>query len=417
MKVNRKLTLGMNCRPVRDDGLTRYNESGSVFKGALTFGGGQSKRAGSPRAFTLIELIGVLAAIGLLAGALVPTLIRQMDRIAAEQESAVLKSCGDALQQSVMRKRYVPGTADWATNIAGELGVSISNVTTNGRQRPRFFLIDPTWQIGSTIAGEPYTQPTNGAALAANLRTIVLSSIGQPLTSMITGVPSTNDFNAIWDWTDGSSTPPSASLLAGFTRGEDLKVQRVNLSSLFVHLILTTNASTSKPMYSIDLTGSTNFVTAGNNGYFIRNSILFLYDAKTNIDSQRFLGRDTSFVYDQDVWRDSIGGRTGGGSTVAGLDFGSVIAQYLKAPENTNALNWTPRTGTNQQWIVVSNMMAYFDAYNHWATNQVAWAHDANYNAALLAQGALRDAVQDQYTKTQSGNDYVPRQYSDLRCP
>src|SRR5207245_1609726 len=53
----------------------------------------------SERAFSLIELIGVLAVIAILAAVLAPALIRQMDRIAGDQESASLKSFGDALQQ------------------------------------------------------------------------------------------------------------------------------------------------------------------------------------------------------------------------------------------------------------------------------------------------------------------------------
>src|SRR6266540_2609307 len=59
------------------------------------------------RAFSLIELIGVLAVIAILAAALVPALIRQMDKIAGDQESAALKSFSDALQQSIMRTRYI----------------------------------------------------------------------------------------------------------------------------------------------------------------------------------------------------------------------------------------------------------------------------------------------------------------------
>ena len=73
------------------------------------------------RSFTLIELIGVVAVIALLAASLVPTLIRQMDRIAGDQESAALKSFGDALNQSIRRNRYIPSQTDWASTVATRL--------------------------------------------------------------------------------------------------------------------------------------------------------------------------------------------------------------------------------------------------------------------------------------------------------
>src|SRR5713226_9164638 len=81
----------------------------------------------SHRAFTLIEMIGVLAVIAILMAALLPALLRQMDRIAGEQEKASLKSIGDALQQSILRNRYLPSGSDWATNTAIEPGVSVFN--------------------------------------------------------------------------------------------------------------------------------------------------------------------------------------------------------------------------------------------------------------------------------------------------
>src|SRR6266536_3397979 len=101
----------------------------------------------SYHAFSLIELIGVLAVMAILAGMLVPALVRQMDKVAGDQESAALKSFGDALQQSIMRNGYIPSATDWAAQTATELGVDVTKVTTSPRNRPRLFLVDPNLSI------------------------------------------------------------------------------------------------------------------------------------------------------------------------------------------------------------------------------------------------------------------------------
>src|SRR5437667_2856534 len=72
-----------------------------------------SRTAGKAHhAFSLIEMIGVLAVIAILATALAPSFVRPMDKTAGDQDSAALKSFGDALQQSIMRNRYTPSDAD-----------------------------------------------------------------------------------------------------------------------------------------------------------------------------------------------------------------------------------------------------------------------------------------------------------------
>src|SRR5439155_25185178 len=137
-------------------------------------------------------------------------------------------------------------------------------------------------------------------------------------TNIVSGT--STDFNAIWDRNDvGNALPPTSFTWTGWPNGEDLKLQRVNLSPLFVRLILTTNVSESA-YYSINTTNTNyNVPYPGRDGYFIKNSVLFLYVAKTNIDSQQILTRDTSFVYEQNVWRSSL---TGGSFLAGSLDLG-----------------------------------------------------------------------------------------------
>jgi type II secretory pathway pseudopilin PulG len=356
--------------------------------------------AGAQSAFSLIELVGVLAVVAIMAAVLVPALIRQMDRIAGEQESAALKSFGDALQQSIMRKRYIPSATDWATNIATEAGVDVTNVTTNLRRQPRFFLIDPALQIGTNGGGLPYTQNqtnrvfgsvvTNNAGVVVapqSPRVMILSSIGRALpTNIVSGVATTNDFNGIWDWNDAGAALPATSFgWTNWPNSEDLKIQRVNLSPLFVHLILTTNVSESG-YYSIDSTNLNdryNVPSPGRDGYFIKNSLLYLYtQGRTNIDSQQILTRDMSYVYDQNVWRSSI---TGGSFLAGSLDLGSIVDKYLDAFSNPNA-----QYTTNQQFLVVSNMIAYMTAYTNWAA--AGFPHKVGNNPTPPAYQTVDDA-------------------------
>src|SRR5438477_9795744 len=102
----------------------------------------------------------------------------------------------------------------------------------------------------------------------------------------------------------------------------------------------------------------------GRDGYFIKNSVLyFINQGPTNIDSQQILSRDTSFVYEQNVWRSSL---TGGSFLAGSLDLGSIVDKYLEAPENTNAMytltnnaHGNTNTFVTQQFVAVSNIIAY----------------------------------------------------------
>ena len=378
---------------------------------------GHSKRsfaACGRRAFSLIEMIGVLAVIAILVAALAPSFVRQMDKTAGDQESAALKSFGDALQSSIMRKRYIPSATDWASTVATESGVDVTAVTASPRRQPRFFLIDPNLSIAG-VAGLPYTQSSAGSfTKPVSPRLIILSSVGTPLPSgVVSGAPTAADFTNIWNSADG--TVPLAPVFAGWVGStNDLKIQRVDLSTLFVRLQLAWVASSHKwPSYSIDVDNWATSISVTNAsydgpGYFIQNSILHLYNDPSHanpgggyLDSRQILIRDNTFSYDQDTWRGSISGE----GFLAGLDIASVVNRYLAAYPNVRAQN-----GTGQQAIVVQSMINFMDRYNDWATAGFPSGTAASYVAVQNAQLAMKTAVQGQYIANGNNPNEVPCQ-------
>jgi len=344
-------------------------------------------------------MIGVLAVIAILAAALAPSFVRQMDKTAGDQESAALKSFGDALQSSIMRSRYIPSATDWASRVATELGVDTTAVTDSPRRQQRFFLIDPNLTIAG--AGLPYTQTSAGSASKpVSPRVMILSSVGTALPAgVVSGTTTAANFTNIWNAADGT-VPTAAPAFAGWNgAGNDLKIQRVDLSPLFIELQLS-KLVTSRccPRYSIDANDWTNAIQVSDlvtdwPGYFIQNSVLYLYNHGTNgtLDSQQILIRDNSFYYDQDVWRGTIGGE----GFLAGIDIASVVSRYLAAYPNVRAQN-----GTNQQSVVVQSMINYMDRYDDWAAAGFPSTTSPSYIAAVNAQAALRTAVQGQYLGT-----------------
>src|SRR5262249_1733268 len=147
-------------------------------------------RATRHSAMSLIECIAVVAVLAVMAAALVPVAIRQLDRVASDQEAASLKSLGDALQASILAQRYIPNQTNWYSQTATQAGMDVAAVTNNLRNRARVFLTDASGWLSNSL---PYTQTYLGTPSApANARVVLVSSIGAAVP-MSSGMPAAAD--------------------------------------------------------------------------------------------------------------------------------------------------------------------------------------------------------------------------------
>jgi hypothetical protein len=182
---------------------------------------------------------------------------------------------------------------------------------------------------------------------------MIVSSLGAALPSGLTSNPGLTIFNDVWNTPAGAI--PTNAIWSGWNlgRGDDLIVQRLNLSPNFVHLILTTNNSTANyGSFSID---SGARITNGWNAYYIQGSVLNLYSNAVP-DSQQILKQDVSFVYDQNVWRSSITSVSLANTNPP--DFSGIVNAFVNA--GPTGISPSP----NQ---VATDFINYMSAYNNWA--------------------------------------------------
>ena len=371
------------------------------------------------RAWTLIEMIGVLALVAVLAGILLPAVVGHIDKVVAEQEVSTLKSFGGAFQQYVLATRVIPDQTTWYSAIASKVGFDTNDVLYNFRRQPRVLLIDGALQIGlppPAASGLPYSQtnplyivnaivPT--PMLPINPRVMIVSSLGKSLPNTFPGSPggvwNATYFSDLWNAADGSV--PNDAAWTGWTGNpRDVLVQRINLTPLFVHVLLSKYNSSTYGYFTIDgndgITPPTQVSWV--DGYFIQGTVLTLYtnnpsDQIHAIDTKQILTADTSFVFEQGIWRSTL---TGAAFGTGATGVGDLVQQFLNATTNVNAAN---PNGNAQQVLVASNMLSYMSNYNVWAlqysyTNDSLKSYLAGDKTIIGIEPSMMSSIQGLYS-------------------
>ncbi len=194
------------------------------------------------RGFTLIELIGVLAIMTILAGVIAPNAMKSIERAAIRAEDQTLTNLGGQVELFLRDQGTLPTSANWITSLAAYSDLSPADLAVNKRNNARVFLLDP----GSFPAE----------------RAMILSSMRSGLNLPAPGnINNATRFRDIWDTPD-ESLPTSASW-GGWNNwrsvadGADyLVIERINLVPIYrtefeVYTVTLNNNSTAPSSYNL----------------------------------------------------------------------------------------------------------------------------------------------------------------------
>lgn len=352
----------------------------------------QPRRNRSAVAMSLVELIGVLAVIAVLAGVLIPVAIRILDRIARQKEEATLKTLASAFEASILKTRSIPTGAGWHLFLSTNAGIDLNSITNTLRNRARVFVFDP----GSAwlSANLPYVQSYAGLSAIPDLpRAMVLSSIAGnlPFTTL-----NASEFDGLWNSPEGT--------LPNWFAGNpyDVQIRRINLAPLFVNLLLSTYkpGTNGNGYFGFEATTPINAAPAGAgfSAYYLRGTELNLRtstDLGVPASHTEILQEDESFVFENNVWQSSIIGPI----TAPGIgDLTGIVKAFLEAYPNPNSFYYTNTAPRTQQVLVVSTMREFMTNYSYWASQ----GFDAALKTTLDIEGkrdAMMDAVQGLYSQ------------------
>ncbi|MDX8413745.1 MAG: type II secretion system protein [Mariprofundales bacterium] len=318
--------------------------------------------------FTLIEIIGVLAVMSIMAATIAPSAIQMITAGKQSAEDSAMAAIADALRLHVLNNKKIPSQTTWASDLSALLNTAPSKVTTNDSNGARIYLYPDNFvSTGNSLAYDQYAKiaadVTAGSisnlptAPLSNPRVMVISNLnpGTPLTQA-SGQLAATTFDNIWN--------QSGNFPAELTENDNLKIARINLSDTFESLVLNNNDTTATASYQID--GTTMPAIAVSSTItlqLIKGSQISLLDSYGNIYNRHVLSTATSFSYLSN-WGGTLGSTggssgSGSGSGSGGSSSSAASAVTTLTNSTTSALNTAPdpscSTTGNYQLTVINN--------------------------------------------------------------
>ncbi len=356
--------------------------------------GSQPRFRGSKRGVTLVELIGVLSIITILAALVIPAVLQQMRAAEQEAEAQTMAAIARALEEVVLDRKILPGTNDWVDWVAPELDRPAQGLATSRSGCPRRLIYHPSSAIRPDAQARTQTASGFQNLSPGFDRLLVVSTLRNAFPSNLV-LSSNVTFESLWN-TEPHQRP------AGWPAGalpdpDDLHVARLDLSKLLHRVVINNVASDNTPArISLEENGTVLSIARNNPGSpwersFVHGTGLSLYGPQGAIWGRELINEDRTLYYSETGWASetllSSPGAPGWSSSVATL-----VADFLNAdfPDAKNLQR--PRAAIDELYRALWTYMDWAEAGFLEAGNNKKQAPDAyvvRSTIARLNQGTL----------------------------